>query len=105
MPQTTYDLTKYDSEEERERNPNAPPLENLATAARYVASKIKAVGGTYALMGGFSLLMMGSQRPTRDVDMVTTLNMRDLRHLIVGDERYVTFYLLASAQNSDMLSD
>lgn len=105
MPQTTYDLANYDSEEERENNPNAPPLENLASAARYVAAQIKSVGGTYALMGGFSLLMMGSQRPTRDVDMVTTLNMRDIWDLIDGDERSIIFSHVTSLRISDRSID
>ncbi|KAI5362151.1 Putative Nucleotidyltransferase superfamily [Septoria linicola] len=67
------------------RTPKAPPLENQVSAARYIGDRIKQASGTYALMGGFALLLLGSQRSTRDVDMVTDLRMKQIWSLIEGD--------------------
>lgn len=85
MPQSTYDVANYDSEEERKNDPDGPPLENQKSAASYIANKIEQASGAYALMGGFALLLLGSRRSTRDVDMVTNLKMKQIWSLVEGD--------------------
>ncbi|SMY21495.1 unnamed protein product [Zymoseptoria tritici ST99CH_1A5] len=89
MSQQRYDLAEYDSEEERRQDPQGPPLENQVAAAQYIGSKIQSEQGVYALMGGFALLLLGSRRATRDVDMVTDLQMRKVWALVEGDPRLV----------------
>lgn len=91
ISQERYDVAQYDSEEERARDPQGPPLENQSSAAAYIGSKIQGADGVYALMGGFALVLLGSRRSTRDVDMVTDLTMARVWSIIEGDSRYLQF--------------
>nr|POF17013.1 hypothetical protein CFP56_57829 [Quercus suber] len=93
LQQSRYNVAEYDSEEERSRDPDGPPQENQTTAAAYIARRIQSVSGVYALMGGFALVLMGSRRSTRDVDMVTNLTMAQIWSLIEGDPRYMGIQL------------
>lgn len=98
--QDRYVLAEYDSEEERARDPKGPPLENQSSAAAYIGTKIQGARGVYALMGGFALVLLGSSRTTRDVDLVTDLTMKQVWSVIEGDPRQVHYARTTSIPNS-----
>ncbi|SMR47592.1 unnamed protein product [Zymoseptoria tritici ST99CH_3D1] len=82
---------------------DGPPLENQVAAAQYIGSKIQSEQGVYALMGGFALLLLGSRRATRDVDMVTDLQMRKVWALVEGDPRHVSLVIPTKKMVADVL--
>lgn len=82
-----YSLVDYDSEEEREKDPQGPPLANLFAAASYLSRLFAANGIQWAAMGGFAMICRGSRRTTRDVDVVTDTNMRNLWAIIEPQPR------------------
>lgn len=67
---STYDLVEYDSDEERQKNPQGPPRENLLAAATYITLLLGANEIDYAAMGGFAMICRGSTRNTSDVDVI-----------------------------------
>ncbi|KAI1925879.1 hypothetical protein LOZ58_002358 [Ophidiomyces ophidiicola] len=85
-----YDLLEYDSDEEREKFP-AVPMENLMSAALFMASLFDRAGVPYGVMGDFAINLMGGERETRDVDIAFQApgKMRDLWDIVEGEERLI----------------
>ncbi|KAK2812789.1 hypothetical protein FQN50_001118 [Emmonsiellopsis sp. PD_5] len=85
-----YNLLDYDSDEEREKNPEIP-VSNLASAAFFIADLLDRHGIIYGLMGGFAVKLMGSTRNTRDVDIAFQApgGMRDLWRVVEPEPRLV----------------
>ncbi|PGH28957.1 hypothetical protein GX50_08303 [[Emmonsia] crescens] len=85
-----YSLLDYDSDEDREQNPEIP-VSHLASAAFFIADLLDRHGITYALMGGFAVKLMGGTRNTRDVDIAFQApgKMRDLCRVVEVEPRLV----------------
>ena len=84
-----YNVADYDSDEERAQNPNAPPPPNLMSACRFVMSLLQASNMNYAVMGGFGLLLRGSLRLTRDVDIAVEAPMGQLWPIVEPQARHI----------------
>lgn len=84
-----YSVLDYDSDKERERDPDGPPNENLTSAALYVATILRAKSISYALMGGYNLKLRGSPRRTRDIDMCLQAPMKTVWDVVTPASRYV----------------
>ncbi len=70
-----YKLIEYDFEEEREKDPQGPPMANIFAAADYISSLLTANGINYGVMGGFAMICRGSHRTTREVNVATNATM------------------------------
>lgn len=92
-----YSLLDYDSDEDREQNPEIP-VSHLASAAFFIADLLDRHGITYALMGGFAVKLMGGTRNTRDVDIAFQApgKMRDLCRVVEVEPRYALWPRLVS---------
>ncbi|KAI9837596.1 MAG: hypothetical protein M1819_007247 [Sarea resinae] len=84
-----YNLVDYDSEEERERDPQGPPRANLFAAAIYLKTLWDANNIAFAALGGFAMMCRGSERQTRDIDLVVQTNMATLWALITPQPRLI----------------
>jgi len=82
-----YSLIDYDSEEERKKSPEGPPMANLFAAANYLDRLFSANGIRWAAMGGFAMICRGSRRMTNDVDVATDATMRTLWSVIEPQPR------------------
>lgn len=77
----------YDAEDEREKDPLGPPRSNLFAAASYVNKLLSANDIPFAIMGGFAMICRGSQRNTRDIDIITETTMSRLWAVITPQLR------------------
>lgn len=77
-----YDLATYDAEDERENDPQGPPMLNLYAAATYIGGLLEANNLLYAICGGFAMVCRGSPRTTSDVDMATTASMKQFWRIV-----------------------
>jgi hypothetical protein len=84
---STYDLMSYDSEEERDKDPAGPPRANLNAAAVYIAGLLDVNNIQFAIMGGFAMICRGSERNTRDIDVVADAKMSRLWEVITPQPR------------------
>ena len=84
-----YSLVDWDSEEERLRDPNGPPLRNQMVAAIFVSSLFKSRNIKYAIMGGFAMILRGSTRSTPAIDMIVETTMQQLWRILEPEERSV----------------
>ncbi|EEP78150.1 predicted protein [Uncinocarpus reesii 1704] len=82
-----YNLIDYDPEEERDKDPNGAPLDNLISAADYMRDLLCTHGVKFAVMGGFAMLCHGSSRTTRDIDIVVDASMSRLWQLLEPEPR------------------
>lgn len=82
-----YSVVDYDSEEERRKDPQGPPLVNLFAAASYLKRLFSANEVRWAAMGGFAMICRGSRRTTRDVDVVTDTTAKTLWAIIEPQSR------------------
>lgn len=89
----TYNLVEYDSDEERHLHPEGPDVLNLISAAGFLAGLFRRFDLPYAILGGFALLLRGSDRPTWDVDMVVQASMQDIWRAIENETRSAALFL------------
>ncbi len=82
-----YSLIEHDSEEERQRDPHGPPIENMFAAASFIHQLLSANHIEYAFMGGFAMICWGSKRSTRDIDVAAKASMRALWQVIEPQPR------------------
>jgi hypothetical protein len=75
---STYDLLENDSDEERQKNQEGPPRENLLAAATYITLLLSANSIGYATMGGFAMICCCSIRNTSDVDVIVATGFNRL---------------------------
>ena len=85
-----YNHIEYDSEEERRRDPEGPPQKNQLAAAEFLASILRPAHVSYAIMGGFALVLRGSGRPTRDIDIVVDSAPLGIWSIIETQKRYIS---------------
>lgn len=85
-----YNLLEYDSDEEQEKFPEVP-LENLTSAALFIADLLERAGIAYGVMGGFAVRLLGGNRTTRDVDIAFQApgKMKDLWRAVEHESRHV----------------
>jgi hypothetical protein len=86
---STYDLLKYDSDEERQKNPEGPPRENFLAAATYITLLLSANNIDYTTMGGFAIICRDPMRNTSDVDIIVTTNFNRLWDFLRQQPRWV----------------
>jgi len=60
----------------------APPVENLGLAARYVAALFQQNNVPAAFLGGWAVYLRGSGRSTNDVDMTVRSTMTHLIQIL-----------------------
>lgn len=84
---STYDIVEYDSDEEKNENPQGPPRENLLAAASFISLLFIENNINYATMGGFAMICRGSTRSTRDVDVAIDTTMAHLWEVITPQPR------------------
>lgn len=60
----------------------APPIENLGLAARYVAVLFRQNNVPAAFLGGWAVYLRGSGRTTNDVDMTVRSTMAQLIQIL-----------------------
>jgi hypothetical protein len=60
---------------------------HLYSAHNYITGVFQANKVSYAVMGGFSLRIRGSQRPTYDIDIVVGCNMLKLIQVLKPQNR------------------
>jgi hypothetical protein len=65
---------------------NATPAE-LAQARDYLILILQANNVPYAFMGGYSLVLRGSQRPTSDIDIAIQVNQLELQAVVTPQSR------------------
>ena len=82
-----YNILEYDSELERAQNPQGPPIINQISAAKFLVSLLHSKGILYAFMGGFALVLRGSERPTRDIDTVVEATPRQVWNMVGSEAR------------------
>lgn len=109
MVQEKYSLLSLDEDvdEDRATDTKYAPLGNMLTAADVItcllvaqAKNIKATpmlapadqddpspSKVCAIMGGFSMQLRGGRQSTRDIDVLTSINMKGVWEAITGDER------------------
>ena len=63
-----YNVADLPDSSDEEANP-PPPDVNMVSAARFVRDLLGQAHVEYAIIGGFSLRVRGSERMTRDVDI------------------------------------
>lgn len=68
------------------RSRNATPAE-LAQARDYLIQILQANNVPYAFMGGYSLVLRGSQRPTNDIDIAIQANQLELQAVVTPQSR------------------
>jgi hypothetical protein len=68
------------------RSRNATPTE-LAQARDYLIQIFQANNVPYAFMGGYSLVLRGSQRPTNDIDVALQATQLELQVVVTPQSR------------------
>jgi hypothetical protein len=68
------------------RSRNATPAE-LAQARDYLIQILQANNVPYAFMGGYSLVLRGSQRPTNDIDIALQATQLELLAVVTPQSR------------------
>ena len=77
----------YDQFEElMARSRNATPAE-LAQTRDYLILILQTNNVQYAFMGGYSLILRGSQRPTSDIDIAIQVNQLGLQAVVTPQSR------------------
>jgi hypothetical protein len=61
--------------------------DHMVDAADHIVQVLERNGINYAIMGGFSLRIRGSNRDTFDVDLAVGANMLELRTALAADPR------------------
>lgn len=86
----TWMSTTPTKKEERRKNPQGPPNENLFAAATFIKRLFVANEIECATIGGFAMILRDFQRQTRDVDVVVSAPMARLWDVIRQQPRYPT---------------
>jgi hypothetical protein len=68
------------------RSRNATPAE-LAQARDYLVQILQANNVPYAFMGGYSLVLRGSQRPTNDIDIALQATQLELQAVVTPQSK------------------
>ena len=68
------------------RSRGATP-EELAEARDYLILILQTNNVLYAFMGGYSLVLRGSPRPTSDIDIAIQVNQLELRAVVTPQSR------------------
>jgi predicted nucleotidyltransferase len=79
---STYDILGYDSDEERQKNPDGPPRKNLFAAATDITLLLSANDIEYAAIWGFAMICRGSTRISSDVDVIVNTSLSRLWEII-----------------------
>lgn len=81
---TEYNPADYESDEEGEDFADQPPEQNLFSAALFLQSLLASHQILYALTGGFSLRLRGSDRQARQIDFAVQPSggMRQLKEIL-----------------------
>lgn len=82
----TYDVDDYESDE-RGEDPCGPLVENQVAATQFIAGLATQRGFPYAVMGGFAMVLRGSKRRTRDVDIIIQAPGPQIRDMIKAQRR------------------
>lgn len=126
MVQETYSLLFLDEDvgEDRTADTRYAPLDNILTAAVPVTSLFVAqaektkpstvaqspiqdrssLSATCAIVSGFSVQLRGSRQSTRDIDILTSINMKGVWEAITGDERYTACSLTSLNHSHPLIS-
>ncbi|TAQ91569.1 hypothetical protein B7494_g6 [Chlorociboria aeruginascens] len=84
---TKFNLVDYDSDDERQADVKGPTLLHLSSAAKFMVNLLDNNGVDYALMGAFALNCAGSERATRNVDIVVNTSMKALWIMLEPEAR------------------
>ena len=82
----TYDVDDYESDE-GDDDPCGPPIENRISVTQFIAELAKQRGFPYALMGGFAMVLRGSERLNDHVDMIIQAPGPQIRDIIKAERR------------------
>lgn len=82
----TYDVDDYESDE-RSEDPCGPLVDNQVSATQFITGLTRQRGFPYALMGGFAMVLRGSKRRTRDVDIIVQASGPQIRDMIKAQRR------------------
>ena len=82
----TYDVDDYESDE-TEEDAKKPPFDNQFSATQFIVGLSTQRGFPYALMGGFAMVLRGSERRTRDVDIIIQAPGSQIRDMIKAQRR------------------
>ena len=86
---STYLIIDYDAEDEREADPTGPSRANIFAAAAYINLLFSANGSSFAVIGGFAIICLGSERNTQDIDVLMEAKMARSWSVITPQLRYV----------------
>jgi predicted nucleotidyltransferase len=81
------DRYTYDQFEGLMARSRGATLEELAEARDYLILILQTNNVLYAFMGGYSLVLRGSPRPTSDIDIAIQVNQLELRAVVTPQSR------------------